>query len=341
MNKIFKAISIHILAWAMLLMVPFTSTYQVIRSLAPDINHTTFAPVFVLSIVLIAIFYFNYFILIPKFLLVKKYKQYIAAVIGTVAITIAISGLIFNTLGLTPENLANANPVILKISPIARANAFLMFVVAFVTSISISLNNQLKQTEKEKLSAQLSSLKSQINPHFLFNTLNSIYATAIDESPQTADMVDKLSEMMRYTMRDTQNDVVLLEEELNYIGNYVELQKIRLDESVWLEYHVEGEPGSMEIAPMLLIPFVENAFKHGVNAEQDSHVEITININNGELHLTVINNKVNIQLDISEQSGLGIANTKRRLELIFPDKHLLTIIENEKEFRVSLHINLV
>jgi sensor histidine kinase YesM len=199
----------------------------------------------------------------------------------------------------------------------------------------------LKQTEKEKLSAQLSSLKSQINPHFLFNTLNSIYATAIDESPQTADMVDKLSEIMRYTMRDTQKDVVLLDEELNYIGNYVELQNIRLDESVWLEYHVEGEPGHLEIAPMLLIPFIENAFKHGVNSEQDSHVEIIININNTELHLVVINNKVNIQLDTSEQSGLGIANTKRRLELIYPDKHLLTIIENEKEFRVSLHINLV
>jgi sensor histidine kinase YesM len=341
MNNIFKAISIHILAWALLLMVPFTSTYQVIRSLAPDINHTTFAPVFVLSIFLIVIFYFNYFILIPKFLLVKKYKQYIAAIIATVAVTIAISGLIFNTLGLTPENLANANPIIQKISPIARANAFLMFVVAFVTSISISLNNQLKQTEKEKLSAQLSSLKSQINPHFLFNTLNSIYATAIDVSPQTADMVDKLSEMMRYTMKETQNDFVLLEEELNYIGNYIELQKIRLDENIRLDYHVQGNPGYMEIAPMLLIPFVENAFKHGVNAEQESQIEVTITITSGEIHLDVVNNKVNVQLETSERSGLGIANTKHRLELVYPDKHLLTISENEQDFRVSLHINLV
>jgi sensor histidine kinase YesM len=209
-----------------------------------------------------------------------------------------------------------------------------------VASILLAINNRLKQTEKEKLSAQIASLKSQINPHFLFNTLNNIYATVIDISPKTAEMVDRLSEMMRYTMKDTQQDFVPLEDEINYIDNFIELQKLRLDKSVKLEYsHLENIP-ALQIAPMLLIPFIENAFKHGVNSEQKSHIKIEITINKTGLQLSVLNNKVNVQRDISESSGLGIENTRHRLNLIYPSKHLLVINDTEKEFYVSLHINV-
>jgi sensor histidine kinase YesM len=190
------------------------------------------------------------------------------------------------------------------------------------------------------LSAQIASLKSQINPHFLFNTLNNIYATAIDTSPKAADMVDKLSEMMRYTMKDTQMDYILLEDEINYINNFIELQKIRLDRSVKLEYNKLENIPALHIAPMLLIPIVENAFKHGVNSEQKSHIKIAMSVNKTELQMVVVNNKVSIQKEISERSGLGITNTWHRLNLIYPSKHLMVINETEKEFSVSLHINL-
>jgi LytS/YehU family sensor histidine kinase len=173
-----------------------------------------------------------------------------------------------------------------------------------------------------------------------FNTLNNIYATAMDTSPKAADMVDKLSEMMRYTMKDTQQDFVLLEDEINYINNFIELQKLRLDRSVKLEYcSLENIP-AFRIAPMLLIPFIENAFKHGVNSEQKSRIKIEITMNKKEFQLRVVNNKVNVQQDISERSGLGIINTNHRLNLIYPSKHLLVIHDTDKEFSVSLHINL-
>jgi sensor histidine kinase YesM len=200
--------------------------------------------------------------------------------------------------------------------------------------------NRLKQTEKEKHNAQIAILKSQINPHFLFNTLNNIYATAIDTSPKTADMIDKLSEMMRYTMKDTQQDFVTLEDEINYIDNFIALQKMRLDKSVKVEYqNMEAIP-NLSIAPMLLIPFIENAFKYGVNTEQKSRISINLSMNKTELLLSISNTKVPIQKEITEKNGLGIENTKHRLNLIYPSNHLLVINDGEKEFSISLHINL-
>jgi LytS/YehU family sensor histidine kinase len=146
-----------------------------------------------------------------------------------------LSGLFFNLFDFNPDNLESINPVLRKIEPVIRANAFLMLIISILASISLTINNHLRQLEKEKLVAQISSLKSQINPHFLFNTLNNIYATAIDTSPRTADMVDKLSEMMRYTMKETQNDLVPLEDEINYLNNFIELQKLRLEKTIKFE----------------------------------------------------------------------------------------------------------
>lgn len=153
-------------------------------------------------------------------------------------------------------------------------------------------------------------------------------------------MVDKLSEMMRYAMKDTQQDFVWLEDEINYVNNYIELQKLRLDRSVKLEYLGMETIPALQIAPMLLVPFIENAFKHGVNSEQKSCIRIEMEIKNKSFRLVVVNNIVSIQKDIAERSGLGIENTRHRLNLLYPSKHLLVIDETEKEFSVSLHINL-
>jgi len=340
MKNFFITISIHVIAWGLLLMVPFMSTYQVIKSFAPSEN-ISLVPIIISSLFLIVIFYFNYFVLIPKFLLLKKYLFYVITLVLSIVTAFVLSGVFFNLFDVNPDNIGNINPVLLKIEPIMRANAFLMLIVSILASISLTINNHLRQLEKEKLVAQISSLKSQINPHFLFNTLNNIYATAIDTSPRTADMVDKLSEMMRYTMKETQNDFVPLEEEINYLNNYIELQKLRLERTIKFDYTIEGEFSELQIAPMLLIPFVENAFKHGVNSEQDSNIRINIKVNESEIHFLVANNKVKTQSDTSENNGLGIENTKHRLSLIYPSRHLLTIKETENDFIVSLHINLL
>ncbi len=341
MKNYFITISIHIIAWGLLLMVPFLSAYQVIQSFTPTAT-ISFIPIIISSLFLIIIFYFNYFVLIPKFLLLKKYLLYVITLVLSIVTAFVLSGVFFNLFGVNPGNIASFNPMLIKIEPVMRANAFLTLSVSILASISLTINDHLRQLEKEKLIAQISSLQFQINPHFLFNTLNNIYATAIDTSPRTADMVDKLSEMMRYTMKETQNDFVPLEEEINYLNNYIELQKLRLDSKIKFDYIVEGELTGLQIAPMLLIPFVENAFKHGVNSEQDSSIRVNIKINESEIHFLVANNKVDIQSGIKENSnGLGIENTKHRLALIYPSRHLLTIKETENDFIVSLHINLL
>jgi len=338
-NKRF-ILATHALVWVLLLVIPYISTDQVFSSLDPASDIKYLLLCFVLSAVLLLLFYFNYLFLIPKYLLAKKYWLYFSFLLLAIVAVFLLSGTLFSFSDFSPQTLAKTNPAIEKIIPVIIINAISLWLLSIVSSILLTVYNRLKQTESEKLSAQIASLKSQINPHFLFNTLNNIYATAIDTSPKAADMVDKLSEMMRYTMKDIQQDLVLLEDEINYISNFIELQKLRLDRSVKLEYYSLENIPDLRIAPMLLIPFIENAFKHGVNSEQKSRIKIEITMNKTEFQLSVSNNKVNIQRDISERSGLGIENTRHRLNLIYPSKHLLVITDSEKEFFVSLYINL-
>jgi sensor histidine kinase YesM len=333
-------IAIHALVWVLLLVIPYVSTDQVFNLFVPGSRIQYLLLSIALSTVLIIIFYFNYFFLIPKYLLVKKYWLYSLFLLLAIATVFLISGALFLISDFNPEILGKTNPAIEKIIPVVIINTVSLWLLSIVLSILFTVYNRLKQTEKEKLSAQIASLKSQINPHFLFNTLNNIYATAIDTSPKAADMIDKLSEMMRYTMKDTQQDFVLLEDEINYINSFIALQKLRLDRSVKLEYNSLENIPALQIAPMLLIPFIENAFKHGVNSEQKSHIKIEITMNKTEFRLMVVNNKVSVQQDISEKSGLGITNTWHRLNLIYPSRHLLVINDTEKEFSISLHINL-
>lgn len=335
------AIAMHALIWVLLLVVPYMSTDQVFHSLEAASDRNYLLLCLVLSAVLLTAFYFNYYLLIPRLLLVKQYWLYFISLSLTIAAVLILSGVIFFLSDFNPDALARINPTVEKIIPVIIINALSLWLLAILSSILLAAYNRIKQTEKEKLSAQIASLKAQINPHFLFNTLNNIYAIAMDTSPRAADMVDKLSEMMRYTMKDTQQDFVLLEDELNYIRNFIELQKMRLDRSVKLDYSIPDEVPALEIAPMLLIPFVENAFKHGVNSERKSAIRIEATLNKAEFQLSVVNNKVNVQKDISEATGLGIENTKHRLNLIYPSKHLLVISDTEKEFSVSLHINLL
>lgn len=333
-------IAIHVLVWLLLLVIPYVSTDQLFNLLVPGSGRQYLLLSIALSTVLLLIFYFNYFFLIPRFLLAKKYVRYFLLLLLAIATVFLLFILIINFSDFNPAKLTNTNPAIEKIIPVIFINSISLWLLSIVSSILFTVYNRLLQTEKEKLSAQIASLKSQINPHFLFNTLNNIYATALDGSPKAADMVDKLSEMMRYTMKDTQQDFVLLEDEINYINNFIALQRLRLDSSVKLEYTAMKDIRPLQIAPMLLIPFIENAFKHGVNAEQDSRISIELTMNKTELQLLVVNNKVSVQKDIGEKSGLGITNTWHRLHLIYPSRHLLVISDTDEEFFVSLHINL-
>jgi LytS/YehU family sensor histidine kinase len=218
-------------------------------------------------------------------------------------------------------------------------NFFLVFAVLFF-SLLLRIASQWRRSEKEKLNAELSYLKAQINPHFLFNTLNSIYALAIEKSDNTATAVAKLSGMMRYVISDAAKRFVPLDKELAYIKDYIELQRIRFGDTIQLYFDINGTANGKQIAPLILISFIENAFKYGVNAEEDSVIGIHMNIEENKLNMRVYNHKVNVQMAHEGKTGTGIANTKTRLDLLYPARHLLTISENEKEFSVSLTLIL-
>lgn len=223
------------------------------------------------------------------------------------------------------------------------SHTLFLFLAGLFVSMYIKVNSQLKQTQQEKINAELSYLKAQINPHFLFNTLNSIYALAIKEdAEQTAKSMLTLSGMMRYVVTEASSDFVPLEKEIKYIDDYIALQRLRLDKGVKLHYSVTGQANGNKIVPIMLIPFIENAFKYGVNPDEDSNILIFIELNENSIHLIVENNKVTTAKSIeAANSGYGIENTKSRLQLLYPNKHTLLISEDDKQYTVHLSIFLL
>ena len=217
-----------------------------------------------------------------------------------------------------------------------------IFLFLAITGFSLLFvfNDQLKKIREEKLNSELSYLKAQINPHFLFNTLNSIYSLSIQKSDLAPVAVVKLSAIMRYVTGDAQKERVSLEKEINYVLDYIDLQKMRFGETLNLTYKVTGDWLGKQIAPLLLVPFIENAFKHGVNPEKESGVHINIDIEKNNVILNVSNAIVITIKDTEYEGGLGLENTRNRLKLLYPGKHDLKIEESSGEFSVYLKIDL-
>lgn len=197
---------------------------------------------------------------------------------------------------------------------------------------------QKKILETERLNAELNFLKLQINPHFLFNTLNSIYSQAHFRSEQTEHSILKFSRIMRYVLYDSSVDKMPLSQDLDYIGNYIDLQKLRLSKNVNIHYEVTGQVHGLVIAPLLLITFIENAFKHGISYSAPCEINISINVIENELMLTVGN--AITQSSRESSGGVGLINAQRRLDMLYPGRHLLDVIENDHLYIVNLKIEL-
>lgn len=206
--------------------------------------------------------------------------------------------------------------------------------------------NQYKKVLTDKLAAETNFLKMQINPHFLFNTLNNIYSLSLSRSNDTVIISRQLKELISYMLYECSKDRVPLSGEIMFMENYVYLEKLRnKKENVNIEFHVLGDPQRYEIAPLLLINFIENAFKHGVKAGVDhAYVKVTLIIMDGTLTMDMINSKPELPVDkrkaITEGSGIGIQNVKRRLSILYPEKHTLQISESPREYSVHLSIDL-
>jgi LytS/YehU family sensor histidine kinase len=199
---------------------------------------------------------------------------------------------------------------------------------------------QKVKLEKEKVSTELSFLKQQINPHFLFNSLNSIYSLSISKSETTPDSILKLSSILRYVLYESEKELVFLHDELQTIKDYIELQKLRLTEMVTVNYKVEGISENKKIEPLLLIPIIENAFKYGVDNIKKSFIDINIKIREGKIELEVSNKIVAIADKNKTDSGIGIKNIKRRLDLLHGNNYEFDIKEENNVFSVRLKLNL-
>jgi LytS/YehU family sensor histidine kinase len=221
----------------------------------------------------------------------------------------------------------------------------LYFVIyIFVTSLLRLARGwfQLQEIEKEKTEAELKALKSQINPHFLFNSLNSIYSLARKNSTQVPEKVIQLSDLMRHIIYESDVEFILLTSEIEMIRNYIELQNLRTPEKEKIEMEVSGEIEGKKVAPLIFLPFVENSFKHGLKSgAENPFVKIKIDVHWSNLVFEIENSKrkTNDIFD-SKHKGIGIENIKRRLDLIYPNQHSLIISDTETIFKVILQIKL-
>lgn len=223
--------------------------------------------------------------------------------------------------------------------PVKLALFFLLGTVSTLISLSVQTASRLRQVENRQLQAELQQLRAQIQPHFLFNTLNSIYALALRHDERTADTVVKLAEFMRYIIRDAHRDRVPLANEIDYINNYIDLQKARLRDAVAVDYRLDGQTQGLQIAPLLLFSFIENAFKYGVNPEEDSLIGIQLTLEENRLQMNVVNNKVQVS-QLEKSTGIGLQNARQRLRLLYPDAHELLIDDTPARFHVTLRLTL-
>ena len=217
-----------------------------------------------------------------------------------------------------------------------------IFFIYLVLTTLLTLSNswyRLQQVEKEKLSIELNSLKAQVNPHFLFNSLNSIYSLALAKSNQTAETVLELSNLLRYMLYEVSEEKVDLDKEVEMIENYIELQKLRADDSTQVSFEIKGDLKDKKIAPLLLFPLIENAFKHGVKGVSDSaFIEMKLELEE-DIRFGIRNNKGQVDdIEKGKYGGIGLENVKRRLELIYPKSHQFSIIEKADSFEVKLKL---
>ncbi|MEN8116584.1 MAG: histidine kinase [Bacteroidota bacterium] len=201
---------------------------------------------------------------------------------------------------------------------------------------------RLQEIEKEKTLSELKALKSQINPHFLFNSLNSIYSLARKSSQEVPGKIVQLSDLVRHIIYDSDVDLILLEKEVDMVNNYIELQNLRTKEDNKIEFETVGEIKGKKVAPLLFLPFVENSFKHGLKSGvKKAFVKIRLEVSGKVLNFEIENSKGKaVPINDSKYKGIGIENVKKRLDLLYPGTHSLKILNNGNTFKVLLQLQL-
>lgn len=291
----------------------------------------------------IAIVYFNLNYLIPKYLMQKTFATYcILLIFAAIALT-PIKTVIFYFLyadePLTQEYfIFNMGFIFLSLFLIAGFSTIIQVMTDWLRHRQVK-----KELETKTMESELNFLKSQINPHFLFNTLNSLYALTLKKSEKAPEIVIQLSEIMRYMLYECNERRVPLHKEVNYMKNYIELERLRQGSDVDLKFAVKGDVGDQMIAPLMFIPFIENSFKHGLsNQIRHGFVHICLELEGTEIRLNIQNSKTPSHpvQEHKRSGGIGLTNIQRRLDLIYPGRYTLEIKDQPDRYIVNLGIEL-
>lgn len=285
----------------------------------------------------VLLYYVNAYVLIPRFINLKKYRSYFVYLLIIIFVLIIINYVSFTIF--IPEIKYQFNPFVIFYLLAC------LFMIALGTAIRLLQYREIEQKRSkeqitENLKTELSFLRSQVSPHFMFNVLNNMVALARKKSDLLEPSLIKLSSLLRYMLYETDEKDVNLEKEIDYLQSYVDLQKQRFGKNVDIKINSKTDQNYL-IEPMLLIPFVENAFKHGTGFINDAFIHIDLQAVNGKLDFKVAN-KFNSQLEEvkDKTSGIGLTNVKRRLNLLYGNNHKLEVVRQNGEFVASLHLNL-
>ncbi|WP_156522631.1 sensor histidine kinase [Arachidicoccus ginsenosidimutans] len=340
-------IAYTLIFWSCFLMLPFLFFPHGHEKSALDSER--FVSWSVYSVLYLAAFYyFNSGVLIPKLLAYKKIFLYTLIVVALFFLYLAIYYLIWKYSSETIQFMAthpNRLPRNFWLIFFSFGPTFLFLIAFTFSSVSNIISRWFYAEErkdeitKQQLETELSLLRSQMNPHFLFNSLNSIYSLTLSNNPKSSDAVMKLSRIMRYTLEESQSEYVPLNDELAFINSYLELQRLRATEKTHIVFDVDEAVNDVKIPPLLLIPFIENAFKFGVSARQETQIKVAIHVVEKTLFFTCENDIVP-NLSTPEGTGTGIINVKRRLELLYDKNYQLNISNDNGKYSVLLELKV-
>lgn len=288
----------------------------------------------------------NIFILIPKLYYKKNYVTYIVSVLLLVSITSHLLGWLESTFYL--DKIPISDPIQDNMKHIKRGmhvfKAMPLMGLLFLTTIYTfgkRRDEKQKQFKEEKTKSELQLLKSQINPHFLFNALNSVYTLSYIKSEMTPQMILKLSEMLRYVLYECTSDKVTLEKELIYLENYITFQNLKEESAKSVSVDFSEVDENILVAPMLFVPFVENSFKHSnISTDDAAHIKIKMASKNNVLYFYVENSISDNTLQKSDSNGIGLENVKRRLDLIYENQYKLQVDETKNLYKINLELEL-
>ncbi len=286
--------------------------------------------------------YVNYFIFLPRFLKHKNPWLYLAEFTlpfaAVMVVRIMLERYFIDGFSRAEEWLYSTRFVV----QVCTTNLFIVIFVAMLRFALewLDMEARKNEIENEKLIAELNFLKAQINPHFLFNTLNNLYYLAYSKSDNTTEVIAKLSQMMRYMIYDSNHAKVLLTKEIEYMLNYISLERLRLNDQVPIKFEVSGNTELVWITPLIFITFLENAFKHGLsNGNPGTWINVSIQLRGTEC-IYIVENSKNADKEMAEKSGIGLRNVQRRLELSYPGSHSLETSETAGKYSVKLNLSL-